>query len=111
MDDIDKPYGLWFQHDIFGPDYRKPKGRRFGLPSSAGWSMRALMAMDDREMEEREGQAPAVARSTVEDHVGCAKHALIAYDQGSGICGNGGLSEEETCRDRIFLILMARPIL
>lgn len=38
VEDIMKPYGIWFQHDLMGPDYRKPNGRRFGLPSSP-WFM------------------------------------------------------------------------
>lgn len=30
-DDLYKPYGRWFQQDVFSPEYRKPVGRRFGL--------------------------------------------------------------------------------
>lgn len=95
MDDRDKPYGLWFQHDVLGPDYRKPKGRRFGLSSSTAWSMRAPMAVDDKEMEEGEEPAPETIRPDVRAHGGDEQHAINAYDQGSGICGGGGLSEKE----------------
>lgn len=38
--DLDKPYGRWFQEDVFAPDYRRSPGRRFGVHSRP-WSMRA----------------------------------------------------------------------
>ncbi|XP_008222688.1 PREDICTED: uncharacterized protein LOC103322540 [Prunus mume] len=38
-DDLVKPYGKWFQLDVFSADYRRPPDWRFELPSSNGWSM------------------------------------------------------------------------
>lgn len=40
-DDLQKPYGQWFQHDILQPDYMRQNGRRFGLPPERHWSVRA----------------------------------------------------------------------
>ncbi|KAI5352282.1 PREDICTED: PRUPE_7G053200 partial [Prunus dulcis] len=50
-DDSDKPYGLWFHRDVLGPDYHKPKGWHFGLPSLEGWLMHAPIEVDDGETE------------------------------------------------------------
>lgn len=48
-DDCAKPYGRWLQDDMSGGDYRKPIGRKFGLDSSHGWSMKALLLGDEVE--------------------------------------------------------------
>lgn len=40
-DDLQKPYGQWFQRDTFHPNYRRASGRRFGLSPERPWSIRA----------------------------------------------------------------------
>ncbi|BFG21547.1 hypothetical protein CerSpe_078210 [Prunus speciosa] len=107
--DSDKPYGLWFQHDVLGPDYRKPKGRRFGLPSSGGWSMRAPMEVDDGETVGREGPVQEAGRADLDDHNGNANHALIAYSLGSGIQGADCYTEEETKSETLIPDLNGPP--
>ncbi|CAB4312376.1 unnamed protein product [Prunus armeniaca] len=61
LSDIDKPYGKWFQEDVFQPDYRRPPGRRFGLASKP-WSMHAPATVDDEEEDEEEMVAGARRR-------------------------------------------------
>ncbi|KAL6269664.1 hypothetical protein ACE6H2_026575 [Prunus campanulata] len=39
-DDMAKPYGKWFQEDVYGPDFRKPQGCRSGLSSPMAWLRR-----------------------------------------------------------------------
>ncbi|CAL9007304.1 unnamed protein product [Prunus brigantina] len=90
-DDTDKPYGLWFQQDVLGPDYRKPKGRRFGLSSSGGWSLRAPMEVEDGEVDVNVEPAHENRRADVAD-----VHAMNACDPSSGIDGVDGVTEEET---------------
>ncbi|BFG14566.1 hypothetical protein CerSpe_008400 [Prunus speciosa] len=95
-DDGDKPYGMWFQHDVLGPDYRKPKGRRFGLNSSEGWTMRAPMDVDGEETAALGGAVKGDVRADVEEQFGHENHALMAYDLGSGIHAVEGASDEVT---------------
>lgn len=45
-DDRAKPYGRWFQDDVLGKDYRKPQGKKFGLDSEGGWSMKVQDSED-----------------------------------------------------------------
>lgn len=100
--DTDKPYGLWFQQDVLGPDYRKPKGRRFGLPSSEGWSIRAPMEVDERETEATGEPTHGDGRGDVAEMTGSANPALIACDLSSGIHVVDGGPEEET-RSEAFI--------
>lgn len=46
-DDLSKLYGQWFQFDVLDENYRKPKGKRFGLDAAHGWSMKAHVHMDE----------------------------------------------------------------
>ncbi|KAM1305899.1 hypothetical protein ACFX2H_008354 [Malus domestica] len=46
LDDRVKPYGRWFQDDVFEKDYIRPKGRRFGLDAERGWVMTVPQAED-----------------------------------------------------------------
>ncbi|CAB4264089.1 unnamed protein product [Prunus armeniaca] len=95
-DDTDKPYGLWFQQYVFGPDYRKPKERRFGLPSSEGWSIPAPMEVEDSETYASVELAHEDDRAEVVEPTGSANHALIACDLSSGIHVVDGILEKET---------------
>ncbi|KAI5338227.1 hypothetical protein L3X38_017498 [Prunus dulcis] len=46
LTDLDKPYGKWFQEDVFGLDYRRLPRHRFGLASKP-WSMRTPATVED----------------------------------------------------------------
>ncbi|KAL6273295.1 hypothetical protein ACE6H2_023987 [Prunus campanulata] len=48
LTDLDKPYGKWF---LFGPDYCRLPGRRFGLAFKP-WSVRALELVEEEEEKE-----------------------------------------------------------
>ncbi|TQD80743.1 hypothetical protein C1H46_033713 [Malus baccata] len=48
-DDRAKPHERWFQDDVLGKDYRKPQGKKFGLDSEVGWSMKVPDSKDGDE--------------------------------------------------------------
>lgn len=52
-DDRSKSYNRWFQFDILGENYRKPKGKQFRMDDVQGWSMKASMHINE-EMEKSE---------------------------------------------------------
>ncbi|CAB4309817.1 unnamed protein product [Prunus armeniaca] len=95
-DDTDKPYGLWFQQDVLGLDYRKPKGRRFGLPSSEGLSVHAPMKVEDGETEANVEPTHEDGRADVAEATRSANPTLIACDLSRGIHVVDGGPEEET---------------
>lgn len=56
-DDYVKPYGRWFQDDVFGKDCMKSVGKRFGLGTEGGWSM-SIPVMEDMDESMLESEGP-----------------------------------------------------
>ncbi|PQQ18210.1 hypothetical protein Pyn_01805 [Prunus yedoensis var. nudiflora] len=55
--DLYKPYGRWFQQDVFSPEYRKPVGQRFGLSPEHPRIFSAPTMEEETTEEANEGDA------------------------------------------------------
>lgn len=54
LNDKAKPFGRWFQMDMFDKDYRQSVGKHFGLDMEGGWVMKAPPAEEVDELMDEE---------------------------------------------------------